>query len=158
MPLKTESIIIDGMDFKVTQFGAEEAFRIKRRLASIFVPLLSGLFANAETGKEILDTKVDMKEMVTALTGALEALDEDAFIALIKRLLANTAVTLKDDKGELMFTDFGTRFRETLDAAFIGNTFALYPLLFFVLKVNYPDFFKRVKGIGGLVKTLMSRA
>jgi hypothetical protein len=44
-----------------------------------------------------------------------------------------------------------------MELVFLGRLFSIYPLIIFVLKVNYPDFFgKVVSGIGRRIRTTLT--
>jgi len=153
---QTKTKEIDGITFKVTQFTASESFGIKRVLANLVAPLLFSIMGDAEIGKSILDSKIDFKSLSSALQNALNSLPEHEFLALLKRMVKNTqAETVMDGKPVSLILSEDAHF----DMCFTGKTLTIYPLLFFILEVNFPDFFSKVKGgIGNNFQTIISNA
>jgi hypothetical protein len=84
----------------------------------------------------------------------LEQLDEDSFIALVKRLFAGV-IAHWNEGGKSHAIAFGQDFETAMQTVFVGRLFSIYPLIGFILKVNYPDFFEKVvKNIGQKIKTI----
>ena len=149
---QTKSKEIDGIEFKVTQFTATEAYGIKRKLTGIVAPLILSLLGNDT--KKILDADIDMTKLSSAVQNAFESLPENEFVGLLKRLTKNVEAhtTLNEKPVVLQLSD-----ENHFDLCFTGKTFTIYPLLIFVLEVNFPDFFGKVKGgIGQNFQTIIS--
>lgn len=149
---------IDGIEFSVAPFQAVPALKLKSYLLGTFGPAIGqtiGVF------KDVLKKGADVQINGDALSGAIEKLmaqlDEDSFINLIKRLLANVVA-----KGEKEGKGFARQFDEknfeaSMDVVFSGRLFSVYPVMGLVLKANYPDFFeKTVRNIGTLIREMSS--
>ena len=150
---QTKSKEIDGIEFKVTQFPATEAYGIKRKLTGIVAPLILSLLGENST-KTMLDANIDMAKLSGAVQNAFESLPENEFVGLLKRLTKNVEAhtTLNEKPVVLQLSD-----ENHFDLCFTGKTFTIYPLLIFVLEVNFPDFFGKVKGgIGQNFQTIIS--
>jgi hypothetical protein len=159
--LKTESIKIDGIEFKVCQFKATDAYKLKRRLAKIAAPFITGVLEGVNTKeKDILDSNIDMSAIGKAFDSILNELTEDEFMRLLRRMLEGTSCMYKVEgaSNEIMLSFAEDReYENNFNMVFSGRTFTIYPLLLFILKVNYPDFFAKVGNIGKLAQTLMSK-
>lgn len=150
---QTKTKEIDGIEFKVTQFTATEAYGIKRKLTGIVAPLILSLLGDGT--KSILDSDIDMGKLSGAIQNAFESLPENEFVGLLRRLTKNVeAHTVINEKPVVLHLSDENHF----DMCFTGKTFTIYPLLVFVLEVNYPDFFDKVKGgIGQNFQTIISK-
>jgi hypothetical protein len=155
MQNKEQKIVIDGVTFKVAPFMAVEGLRLKAHLVRVFGPALGELLGGADGKKigSIGDISLGGDGIARGLEKLLEQLDESGFEALVKRLLTNViAIWLEGGKSRSI--SFGQDFETAMELVFLGRLFSIYPLIIFVLKVNYPDFFdKVVSGIGRRMRT-----
>jgi uncharacterized protein YidB (DUF937 family) len=142
---------------------AVEGLRLKAHLVRTFGPalgeLLGGIDLNGggtKNGDGILDVNLGGDSISKGLEKLLEHLDESGFEALVKRLLANVIATWRED-GKSHSISFSQDFDTAMETVFLGRLFSIYPLIIFVLKVNYPDFFdKVVSGIGQRMRTTLT--
>jgi hypothetical protein len=168
MTNKEQKIMIDGVTFQVAPFMAVEGLRLKAHLVRTFGPavgeLLGGIDLGGIGGKKgkegnaggIADISLGGEGVAKGLEKLLEQLTEDAFEALVKRLLAN-AIAVWKEGGKSRSISFGQDFEAAMQLVFLGRLFSIYELIIFVLKVNYPDFFdKVVSGIGRRIKTTLT--
>jgi hypothetical protein len=154
---------IDGVTFAVTPFLAIEGLRLKATLVRLFGPALGELLGGLNLGKSAkaegvvsLDSLQDLSLGSAPIAHAIEklmgSLDEATLIALTERLLKNVICTWNQN-GKSRSVAFATDFDAAFEAVFSQRLFTLYPVIGFVLEVNYPDFFdKVVGGIGKRVK------
>jgi hypothetical protein len=127
--------VIDGIPVEVTPFPVWRAFEIKLRLAKKFIP---GIMAMAGAGDSVLD--VNVSQFMTAIDGFLQTVEPSEFMRLVSELCE--WVEVKNEKGEKRFLAPGKEINESiLNDLFCGKITTLYKILFFVLEVNYPDFF-----------------
>jgi hypothetical protein len=155
MTSKEQKIVIDGVTFQVAPFMAVEGLRLKARLVRAFGPAVGELLGGIDGTKvgSIADVNLGGSGIAKGLEKLLEQLDEDAFEALVKRLLANVIAVWKEG-GKSRSVSFGQDFEAAMQLVFLGKLFSIYELIIFVLKVNYPDFFDKVAGgIGRRIKT-----
>ena len=151
LPKKIE---IAGMEFAIHPFSAIEALRLKTTLLKKLAPAaghLIGSIDNIEKGKELLDNKIDSNGIAKALESLFSELGEEEFLTLIRRFLKNTIVVMPSEGTIQLNTDAG------INKVFQGKIFSIYPLIFEVLKVNYPDFFLMAEGFGSQLKTFIGK-
>lgn len=149
---------IEGMTFSVVPFSAMEAFRLKAYLVRLFGPALGRVLGSLDTSSmSITEANLDGDKLGEAVGVLFETLSEDTFIAVIKWLLKRVTVEITES-GKAVVLTFGDdrQFEAALDQAFQGRLFSIYPLLLFVLKVNYPDLFTLAGSFGTRLKTFMS--
>jgi hypothetical protein len=155
---KEQKTVIDGVTFQVAPFMAVEGLRLKAHLVRTFGPAIGELLGGID-GKKISgigDIGLGGEGIARGLEKLLEQLTEDAFEALVKRLLGNV-IAVWSEGGKSRSIAFGTDFETAMQLVFTGKLFSIYPLIIFVLKVNYPDFFgKVVSGIGRKMKITLT--
>jgi hypothetical protein len=154
---------MDGVTYTVAPFRAVDGLRLKATLMRLFGPslgeLLGGLnlkkISKAEdaSGIESLqDMSLDAAPIARGIEKLMGTLDEDTVVALAKRLLMNV-ICYWEENGKKHSIAFATDFDAAFEAIFSQKLFSMYPVIGFVLEVNYPDFFdKVVRGIGKKVK------
>jgi hypothetical protein len=158
MTSKEQKIVIDGVTFQVAPFMAVEGLRLKARLVRAFGPAVGELLGGIDLGgiggkNSVADINLGGESFAKGLEKLLEQLTEDAFEALVKRLLANVIAVWKEG-GKSRSVSFWQDFEAAMQLVFLGRLFSIYELVIFVLKVNYPDFFDKVAGgIGRRIKT-----
>jgi len=160
MENKTKTTTIDGVTFQVAPFMSVEGLRLKAYLVGTFGPAIAELLGSIDGNKVkgILDMNPSSMSFSSSLEKLLLKLDQDSFIALLKRLFTNVIATWNED-GKPRSISFGNDFDTAMQLVFLGKLFSVYELAIFVLKVNYPDFFdKVVKGIGRRIQQTLTSA
>jgi hypothetical protein len=158
MASREQKTVIDGVTFQVAPFMAVEGLRLKAHLVRVFGPALGELLGgiDGKTLGGIGDINLGGESVARGLEKLLGQLDEDGFVGLVKRLLNNVIATWPEG-GKSRSVAFATDFDAAMQLVFIGKLFSIYPLILFVLKVNYPDFFDRVvSGIGRRIKATLT--
>jgi len=158
MENRQKSIEIDGITFNVAPFMAVEGLRLKAHLVCTFGPAIGELLGGIDGNKvkSVLDINTSSVSFSSGLEKLFEKLDENSFIELIKRLFANVIANWKEE-GKNRSIAFGNDFETAMQLVFLGKLFSIYPLILFVLKVNYPDFFdKVVRGIGQRIRQTLT--
>lgn len=135
---------INNKDFKVAPFTAVEGLRLKSQLLKIFGPAIGELLAGNSGNTSIAEAQINGKAIAGAIEQVMSALSEEQFIVLIRRILQNTICTYNDIEGRTHSIAFADNFDVAMNEIFQCELFSLYPVLAFVLEVNYPDFFTRV--------------
>ena len=139
--VQTKTKEIKGKTYQVTPFMAIEGLRLKAYLVKLVGPALGELAGNVNG----LDSEINSNSISKVIEKLTEALDENSFIALIKRLLQNVIVNWVDEEGgKKHAVAFAQDFETALNVVFQGELFSIYPVLAFVLEVNYPDFFGKI--------------
>lgn len=127
--IETQEKIIDGATYSVTQFPARRALRLKARLMKLFGPVLAQLFVAATSKTQ------DNNDFVKAIEILGDHIDENTFESLCMELM----VGVRKNGHELT--------PATIDLEFAGDIATLYQVLWFVIEVNFANFFSLI-GIG----------
>jgi len=160
MESREQKIVIDGVTFQVAPFMAVEGLRLKAHLVITFGPAIGELLGGIDGAKvkSVLDMNPASVSFSNGLEKLFQKLDEDSFIALVKRLLANVIANWNEG-GKNHSIAFGNDFDTAMQLVFLGRLFSIYELIVFVLKVNYPDFFSKVvSGIGKRIQQTLTSA
>lgn len=154
---------IDGIEFSVAPFLAIDGARLKAYLAKNFLPALGQIIGAVKNflskdGKKIsADTQIDGVALAGAIETLMSNLDEDSFISLLKRMLATTVAKGKSGDGKPYARQFNDEnFETSFNFVFAGKLFSIYPLLLFILEVNYPDFLSLMGRFSGKLTSLIS--
>ena len=127
------------------------------RLVGPAVGRAVGALDNVVGSARLGDLKIDGNGLAGAIAELAEKLPEEQLLETIKRLLRGV-LCVTTDQGRPLTVDFSnpTIFDNSLDLVFQGRTMTVYSVIAFVLQVNYPDFFQKVLGTGGLLGTILS--
>lgn len=155
---KTETI--DGHKWTVCPFPARRAIQLKVRLAKAIGPAIAELIpALGALGKDDPgDAKdQDAKADVEASTEAALSAFPKAMACLAENLGEEEFTQTILDLMELSSRDDTQITPEYFDTAFAGNFAEMYKAIWFILKVNYSDFFKGLgaSDIGRSLKALL---
>jgi hypothetical protein len=152
---EAKSKTIDGTEFKVQPFTAIEALRLKAYLVKMIGPAFGQLLSSFKKGQKLADMDIDGDKFSSAIEALTNQLGEQEFISFIQRMLSCTSCMLNGSNGKVM-VNFADDFAQKMDMVFQGKLFSIYPVMLFVLEVNYPDFFAKVGGFGRRITTAMS--
>ena len=142
MGIETKTRAIDGTKYAVTTFPARRGLKLQVTLVRTLGPALSELMKAVPKGvstKNLLNVDVKLEHVAGALATAFSGLSEEEFMALVMRLLESTS----REGAEIT--------EETFDLDFSGNYMHVYKVLWFVLEVNYGDFFGE-RGLGSIIR------
>ncbi len=147
---------IDNIQFTVVPFKAIEALRLKSVIMKILIPSIGQLFGGIDKlnnkKNSFQDIEIDGDMITKALERLFSELEEDQFISLIERFLKNTICVAKiGDKNTSIQLDS----EDGINQVFQGKLFTIYKVIVLVLRVNYPDFFGLVEGIGSRLQTVL---
>jgi hypothetical protein len=151
---------IDSIEFTAAPFPAIEALRLKAYLIKTFGPALAealGTFTKGvPTTASIGDVPIDGRILAEAVEKLMSTLDEQGFVTLVKRLFIFVTAKGKTAEGKHFVCQFdGANFDASLELAFAGRLFSIYPVIGLVLEANYPDFFdKTVRSIGSRISKI----
>jgi hypothetical protein len=157
---------INGVKFVAAPFTVVEGLKLKSFLVRTFGPALGealGAFKDVfkdgtADANQIGNLSIEGQSAARAIERLIENLSEDKFTDLIKRLFGNVTATIKGQDGKPMLIGFsGSAFEASMELAFAGNLFSVYPVILLVLQVNYPDFFdKTAQAIGSKIREIVT--
>lgn len=127
---------IGGKTFSVAPFMAVEGLRLKAYLIKKF----GGAFAELMTN---INAELSGGAISRAIEKVTENITEDEFISLLQRIFRNVIVNWQDENGSHSLA-FASNFDVAMNEVFQEHLFDVYPLISFVLEVNYPDFFTKI--------------
>lgn len=144
--LEKKEKVIDGIAVSVTPFPVWHAMELKFKLAKRFIP---GILAMAGAGDSLLE--MNMSQFAKAADNLLAGMEVTELMNLIAELCE--WVEVKNSKGEKRFLAPNKEMNEAvLNDVFPGKITVIYKIVFFVLEVNYPDFFGAGSKIGKLIQ------
>ena len=141
--------IIDGNTYFIRPFSAFTSANLSGEVASLIVPLLSGIapaLSNASSIDNFSIGDVDIETAAPALVKGLEALSGDKLETLLKKLLVkynNISVQLEGDRDAQILTE------DLANDVFCGETQELFVLAVDVIMANYSSFFGKLPSLFG---------
>lgn len=137
MARKSESKVIGGDRYTVSQLGATEGQRVIVRLMRFFGPAV----AKAQTAK-------DGERDAAFISGLADAIDPDTFAELAHTMAENTQVQPSGAKASGPLSG-------VYDAHFAGRYFELVQWFVFAMGVNFGGFFRGILA-GGIASVVTS--
>lgn len=131
--IETFEKVIDGASYSVTQLPARRALRLKAKLIKQFGPVIAQVFVTATEKGTDEEKKSDLVAAIQILS---RHIDENSFEQLIVEMLQGVR------KNGVELTP------PVIDLEFAGDMAALYQVVYFVVEVNFSNFFS-LMGIGG---------
>ena len=150
---------INEVTYKVAPFMALDALKLQNTIVRLIGPAVARVFGGvigAGPVTSLLNAKIDAGVLSGAVQDLFLQLDDNTFMDLLKRILRNTTAQLpaKDGKAPKMVA-FADADDATYNVVFAGHPNDMYKVMFFVLEVNYPDFFGKIREvIGNLSETV----
>lgn len=137
--IETKEKIINDSTYSVTQMPAMRALRMQARLIKLFGPALGVLFV-----AEMKNEGEGDKEIGNSLALLASQLDEKNFDSLVLDLMQGVR------KNGVELT------KPIMDLEFAGKLNELFMVIYFVLEVNYADFFQE-NGIITIIQELVPK-
>lgn len=149
---------IGGNTFYIYPLPAFTAANLSAEVIGLLAPLaggIAGAFAangqkpdgESSKSKSIMD--MDVSEAAPYIAGAFSSLSADKTERLLRRLLMNGNVAVRQEGS--MEADYLTE--DKCNEIFCGNVQNMFILAFHVIKVNYGDFFANIGSQSGSVTT-----
>ncbi len=136
--------IIPNVVFNIIQFPVMTALKLERKINLIFLPAIGGFLKNADLSKMInMDVAVDFKNIFDGFIEGLEKLSDQEYENLILNLMSRVQV-------EITGKPIREMDKSVFEEVFQGNLFAVYKLMFEIMKFNKFSFFVLVEMLGGL--------
>jgi len=142
MAIETRNKTIDGHQVMVTQYPGTTSLTNKVRILKLLGPGVGETLSKVspeEATAGVASSKLEI--FIQVLGNVCGTLDPDKFTEFVLELLIGTRIKVGGTSG-----DYQEITREIFDLEFAGQLLLMYKILFFVLEVNYGNFF----GKGGL--------
>jgi hypothetical protein len=133
---------IDGHTYVVTLFPGRRGFKLKTTLLKKLGPGLAAMIGSAK-GESVSEADLDGPALAAGVETLFANLGSpDEIMSLIEKIVSMTRRDGKEITGAL------------IDLEFPGHFTELYKVVWFVLEVNFGDFFggAAIGGLGGLIK------
>lgn len=151
---------IGGNTFYIYPLPAFTAAHLSVDMISLLAPLVGGI-SSALSSREQDDTTgeskglmdMDASEAALHIAGAFSSLSADKAESLLRDLLMNKNVVVKQEGSP--DADYLTE--DKCNEIFCRNTQNMFILAFYVIKVNYKDFFESIGSRSGSVKDTVMR-
>jgi hypothetical protein len=154
--LNTIDTRINGVRVVITEKTATQSALLLARIVKYFgsgiIKIIDNFKHLASSGGEIsnvtalLDSNVTLDGFVDAINDISDKIDPEIFVNLLQEISGGAKIQHPVNSGEMMEVN-----NDTFDAIFTGRTKLMYQVVFFVLKVNFGDFFK--VGDSGIIPT-----
>lgn len=143
---------IGGNTFYIKPFPALKAANLTGELASVLSPIL-GAFAPLVGDSDLLD--VDANVAAEALSN-IPSISGDKIESLVKKLLlgGNIVVEYETEDGE---SQQETLDKDLADEIFCGDVQDLFMLCFYVIRINFNGFFKRLTTLSGKAEQVVAK-
>ena len=145
---------IGGNTFYIYPLPAFTAANLSADVISLLAPLIGGIagaLGTRDAGlgeiKGLMD--MDVSEAAPHIAGAFSSLSADKTERLLRNLLMNKNVVVKQEGS----ADVDYLTEDKCNEIFCGNVQNMFVLAFHVIKVNYGDFFESIGSRSGSVKT-----
>jgi len=130
--IETREKFIEGATYTVTQLPARRAIKLKARLIKLFGPVMAQIFITATATSAEEQKKNGLVKAIEILGNHI---DENQFESLLVELLNGVR------KNGVELTP------SVIDLEFAGDIATLYQVAWFVIEVNFANFFSLI-GIG----------
>lgn len=154
--IETKEKIIGSAVYTVTQLPARRALKLKAKLLKMFGPALTQLFLMSQEDQEKKAEEMSPEELMGQLSISpvdkykIQDMRNGSFVRGVQLLVSNLDEKTFDDLCMELLQgvrrDGAELTAGAVDQVFAGDLTSLYSVLFFVLEVNYADFF----GLGGI--------
>ena len=124
--IQTKEKFIEGSTYLVTQLPARRAIRLKAKLIKMFGPVFAQVLITSTDATSDFEKKVDIVRAIEILSCQIE---ENSFENIVMELLNG----VRKDGVELN--------QATIDMEFAGDMGTLYQVIWFVIEVNFANFF-----------------
>lgn len=154
--MESETHEVGGRNYYIIPFGAFKAANLSGEIASVLAPALGALTPilmshSGENAEETFDN-INPNEVASAVASC-SSIDGDAIERLLKKLLlgGNVSVEMIDDEGN---SDIKRLTEDLANEVFCGNVQNMFVLAFYVIKMNYRDFFVSIPNQLGKAKSI----
>lgn len=129
---------IDGIKFIINKFNPMEALQVERKIMSILIPVVSGLFSgNDKESKNLLDSQLDFGSLGESFQKAFGSLSELEFEQLVIKTLNKVQAEIPEQP-PIQINNIGNF---NIVFANAPSLLTVYKLIFEVMKVNKFCFF-----------------
>ena len=154
--METTNVKISGIDFYIKPFPAFKAANLTGELASVLTPLLSAFAPLLNENDDESDNEnrslmdVDVSKAAEAMSNC-SAINGDKLEILMKKLLlgGHISVEVPDENGDVEVTKLDM---DIANEVFCGEVQDMFILCFYVMKLNFKGFFKKLVNLSGKVE------
>lgn len=138
--------------FWIRPFGAFKAANISGEVMQVVLPILSSVLSVVDLNRNgsVIDT--DVQAVLPEIAKGFESLSGDKCEQLLRKLLIKEKNIAVDIDGETKVLD-----EDIMNEMFCGEIQDMYVLAFYVIKVNYGGFFKKLGSQSGSVAELLKK-
>lgn len=161
--IETKEKTIGNAVYTVTQLPARRALKLKAKLVKMFGPALTQIFLTSQDVEEKRPDEMTTDELANQLSVSavdkykIQDMRKGSVVRGVQLLVANLDEKTFDELCMELLQgvrrDGSEMTAGMVDQVFAGDLSSLYAVLFFVLEVNYADFFG-LSGIGSLSQGL----
>jgi hypothetical protein len=131
--LQPQDFTVGGHKIQVTPFPARRAFKYKVQLVKLFGAPIGKLLSGISTKGEHVD--FDLSSGSLAIEMLLSNINEDSFYNFALQMMEFSRLDGKECNDQ------------NFDLLFQGELSLVYQIIYFVIQVNYPDFFGKASTI-----------
>jgi len=144
---------IDGFNVRVKAFPGVQAIRLKAKLMKQFLPTIATFVGGIDSKSignaiensnanhdSVFDNDISMDVFTSAAEKLVANISEEGLVSLLGEMFEYTYVENENQEYKNLATNKKLN-SLLIDELFVGRLLSLYKIAFFVLEVNYPDFF-----------------
>lgn len=149
--MESKEYVVNGITCHITPFPAFKAAKLSGDLAKFIAPLAS-IAVPLLDGKDVNSLEdIDFTPILDKLPKALEQFNGDEVEKMLRKLLlsGNIVVEIADEEGEV---DAQKLTEDVANEIFCGSLQSMYRLAFYVVQLNFGDFFESLPTQSGEVK------
>ncbi|MFC2475871.1 MAG: phage tail assembly chaperone [Catonella sp.] len=139
---------INGIEFYITPFGAFKAANLSGELASMLAPFISVLLPLVNEDTDLMN--VDANKVVGSISGN-SLIDGNKLENIISKLILGGHIVVNTNE-ELGIDEPEKLDKDLADEIFCGNVEDMFILCFYVIRLNFNGFFKKLASQSGNIK------
>ncbi len=142
---------IGNNTFYIYPFPAFTSANLSGEIAGLLTPLVTQVAAAVGMSKEKSVMDMDVSKIAPQITGAFSSLSGDKVERLLRKLLLeeNVGIMPEGESHAVWLNE------EICNVVFSGSTQDMFILAFYVIKVNYADFFGKFGSLYGNAKEIL---
>ena len=139
---------INGIEFYITPFGAFKAANVSGELASMLAPFISVLLPLVNEDTDLMN--VDVNKVANSISGN-SLIDGNKLESMVSKLILGGHIAVKANE-ELGIDEDQKLEKDLANEIFCGNVEDMFRLCFYVIRLNFNGFFKKLASQSGNIK------